>query len=506
MAFDFIQIRKPKRNKFDLSHDMKMSFNMGMLTPMLVEEVVPGDSFNVQSEVMLRLAPMVAPMMHKVDVYCHYFFVPNRIIWEDWEDFITGGKDGTAAPVWPHYTMDYLNTAGAISVGHLSDYLGLPPQTAAPTNDTNVSALPFRAYTSIFNEYYRDQNIEDEATIPLTSGNQTALSVLTYRRRAWEKDYFTSALPWAQRGAAVEIPGNFNYKSPAEARSIEVSPSLQTGNSVETGVMTETNVQAILRERTGLDRLEIHNLDSIGIDINDLRRSNALQRWLELAARGGARYIEQMLSFFGVVSSDARLQRPEYLGGGKQNVMISEVLQTAETATTPQGNMAGHGISVGATNQFQKTFEEHGFVMGIISVLPRTAYQEGIHRKWTRSDKFDYYFPQFAHLGEQEIKEKELFYLNGATDPEITWGYQSRYAEYKYNSSRVAGDFRDSLNFYHMGRIFGSMPALDVNFIWANPTHRVFANTNEGDDKLWCQIHHNFQALRPMPYFGTPRL
>lgn len=496
--FQSIGIRKPKKNKFNLSHDVKLSFNMGQLVPVLTEEIVPGDSFKVTSEVMLRLAPMVAPIMHKVDVYMHYFFVPNRLIWDDWEDFITGGEDGTAAPVWPHYSMDYLYNAGFISKGHLSDYLGLPPQTSNPTNDQNVSALPFRAYTTIWNEYYRDQNIVGPATVDKTSGSQVGSAVLVNRVRAWEKDYFTSALPWAQRGDSVTIPGVIDYSTHSD---------VVMGTGASAGVLDvrangELNASAPPAQ-TNFGRIE--NLDDIGIDINDLRRSSALQRWLELAARGGSRYIEQMLSFFGVASSDARLQRPEYLGGGKQHVMISEVLQTAETATTPQGNMAGHGISVGATNEFTKTFEEHGFVMGIMSVLPRTAYQEGIHRKWTRSDKFDYYFPQFAHLGEQEIKNREIYY-DGDDDPDDTWGYQSRYAEYKHTQSRVHGDFRDDLNFYHMGRIFGELPGLDINFIQAAPTHRIFANTSVLDDKLWCQVHHNISALRPMPYFGDPRI
>lgn len=496
--FQSISIRKPKKNKFDLSHDVKLSFNMGELIPVLTQEVIPGDSFRVRSEIMMRLSPLIAPVMHKVDVYCHYFFVPNRLVWDEWEDFITGGEDGTATPVAPYYAMSYLDTAGYISKGQLSDYLGLPPVTS-PTVDLNVSALPFRAYTTIYNEYYRDQNLISPATVPLTSGSQTGVGPLALRIRAWEKDYFTSALPFAQKGDPVTIPGSAVYKDTSDVwPTAGVSAGQLFLNS--SGRLDATVPPTV--STTG----RIENLEDINIDINDLRRSNALQKWLEKAARGGSRYAEQMLSMFGIRSSDARLQRPEYLGGGKQHIMISEVLQTGETNTTPQGTMAGHGLSVGATNQFSKTFEEHGFVMGIVSVLPRTAYQEGIDRKWTRFDKFDYYWPDFAHLGEQEVKNKEIFYDGGAgTTPEETFGYQARYAEYKHSQSRVAGDFRDTLNFYHMGRIFGSEPTLGLNFVNADPTDRIFADQTSGD-KLWCQIHHNFQALRPMPYYGDPRL
>lgn len=498
--FDKIQIRKPKLNKFDLSHEVKMSFNMGELVPMMIEEVVPGDKFQVQSEVMMRLAPMVAPVMHRVDVYCHYFFVPNRLIWEDWEDFITGGEDGLDVPVHPYFTMDQLYQAGKLNDGLLCDYMGLPSIDAPITLDQNVSSLPFRAYTLLFNEFYRDQNLETAATITQTSGADSQVSMCDKRIRAWEKDYFTSALPFAQRGDSVSIPGTVAYKATSTLEQTGGGPTagnLFLNNSGRLDASIPPTVSTTGR---------IENLEDIGIDVNDLRRSNALQRWLELAARGGSRYIEQMLSFFGVQSSDARLQRPEYLGGGKQNVMMSEVLQTAETATTPQGNMAGHGISVGATNKFNKSFEEHGFVMGIISVLPKTSYQEGIHKKFTRFDKFDYFFPQFAHLGEQEILNHELYYDGISGVPNVTFGYQSRYAEYKHTQSKVHGDFKGTLNYWHMGRIFGDQPLLNSNFVKSDPTHRIFANTTVTDHKLWCQIYHRFNALRPMPYFGDPRL
>jgi hypothetical protein len=251
--------------------------------------------------------------------------------------------------------------------------------------------------------------------------------------------------------------------------------------------------------------------EGTSVTINDLRRSIKLQEWLEKNARGGARYIEQIFSHFGVKSSDARLQRVEFLGGGKTPVVISEVLQTSATqapeiAETPLASMAGHGISVGSTHEFTKFFEEHGIVMGIMSVMPKTAYQQGTPRMFTKFDKFDYYFPEFAHLGEQEIKNKEIYTTNDATYNEGTFGYTPRYAEYKYRESRVCGDFRSNLNFWHLGRIFSSAPNLNSAFVHPDPTtlNRIFAVTDDNTQHLWCQVYHDIKAIRPMPKFGVP--
>ncbi len=476
-----------------------MSGQMGLLMPTLVQEIVPGDRFRVSSEVMIRLAPMIAPVMHRVNVYTHYFFVPNRIVWDEWESFITGGEDGDEAPVHPHYRSQDIYTQGLNSIGDLPDYMGVP-YIQDNVETAKFNALPFRAYQLIWNEWFRDQNLQDAVDIPKTSGQQTTFECLVKQYRCWEKDYFTSALPWPQRGDAITIPSQITYDN----------VSTIVGND-------DTSYGTLIAQSSGrLDATSppgsatnsrVENLDDIGIDINDLRRSNALQRWLELAARGGSRYIEQVKAFFGVTSSDSRMQRPEYLGGGRQNVMMSEVLQTGETATTPQGNMAGHGVSVGSNNGFSRRFEEHGFLIGLISVIPKTAYAEGVDRMWTREDKFDYYFPQFAHLGEQEITDKEI-YFDGteSNDPDATWGYQSRYAEYKYKASRISGQFKTSLDYWHMARLFGQEVGLTSSFVRATPTQRIFANTEATDDKLWMQIYHQISALRPMPYHADPRL
>lgn len=511
--FNQVMTRKPKRNVFDLSHEVKMSTRMGKLVPILCEPVVPGDTFKVRSEIMMRFAPMLAPIMHRVNVYTHYFFVPNRIVWEDWETFITGGPDGTANPVYPR-----LQFAGSASIknGSLFDYLGFPAGQTLGT-DYQFDALPFRAYTMIYNEYYRDQNLEQPISIPLTSGifpvNKSTLdgdggpSFVCLRHRAWEKDYFTSALPWVQRGADVRIPLSGNAPLAATNGSTDFTFKADLPN----GTANPVTVKSSNTTGSGWNNVDLYAdlSNATSSTVNELRRGIRLQEWLEKNARGGARYIEQILSHFGVMSSDARLQRPEYLGGGKTPVVISEVLQTSQTDSTPQATMAGHGISVGSTNEFKKFFEEHGYVIGIMSVIPRTAYQNGTPRKYMKFDKFDHYFPEFANLGEQPIYNGELF-SQGTSDDTGTFGYQSRYAEYKYCPSRVSGDFRSDLDFWHLGRKFATKPVLNKDFVCTEAAsttlNRIFAVTAQTTDNLWVQIYHDFQAIRPMPKFGTPTI
>jgi len=514
-----------KRNKFNLSHEKKMSMNMGLIYPILAQETLPGDSFRVNSEVMMRLSPMIAPMLHRVNVYTHYFFVPNRLIWDDWESFITGGKDGDEFPTAPYIYMDSENSP-YFGKKTLADYMGLPIPPTTVTQGFKVSALPFRAYQTIWNEYFRDQNLTNPTAFSTASGEITDLAEVArlteLRKRAWEKDYFTSALPWSQRSQdEVELPTDIRYRD--EAKMLNARGTTPPYDNSAAGPASflanqdeEAQDQTTLHSTGMTFGAMIDNIESLGITINDLRRSNKLQEWLERQARGGARLTEMILSHFGVRSSDQRLQRPEYLSGGRTPITVSEVLQnstsgyeSSPTSLTPQGNMAGHGIAVGNSNRFKRRFEEHGFVIGLISVLPKTAYQDGINKMWTREDKFDYYWPEFAHLGEQEVLNQEIYAdFNEATPAQgqETFGYQSRGAEYKYGVSTVHGDFRDDLAFWHMGRQFTTKPALNASFVEADPTTRIFAITDEEEDKIYAQIYNNISALRPMPYFGTPRL
>ncbi|AXH73072.1 MAG: major capsid protein [Microviridae sp.] len=502
--FNQVSFSKPKRNLFDLSHEKKLSMKFGDLVPVLLQEVVPGDSFNVNTESLLRLAPMVAPVMHRCNAYIHYFFVPNRLVWEGWETFITGGEDGKQTASTPECYLfgdDYT----LLNKGTLADYMGIPtaPQSTISTA-TGISALPFRAYQLIYNEYYRDQNLVQKVPLLKTSGQLTEgekIAVMTLRRRAYEKDYFTSCLPWSQRGDEVLLPNDI-VSSTTEATEAFTIP----GGGVPANAPLSIDAGKV---SNGTTYVNLQTADQVQITINDLRRSARLQEFLEKTARGGSRLTEVIRSFFGVTSSDARLQRPEFLGGGKQPITISEVLSTFNNETVPGGEMYGHGISVGNTNRFKKFFEEHGFIIGIMSVLPRTAYQQGIPKQFMRFDKFDYYWPTFAQLGEEEVKNYELFHDYTSVPDDTEFGYQSRYASYKFAQSTVHGDFKDSLSHWHMGRIFFNKPMLNELFITCIPNsttiNRVFADTTD-NDKIYVQLYNNVKAMRPMPYFNNPIL
>lgn len=370
-----------RRNLFDLSHENKLTCEMGYCVPIVCEEIVPGDKFKVSTDSLVRLVPMLAPIMQNINVYVHFFFVPNRLIWSDWEDFITGGEDGDNASVAPTISITNAQTSS------LADYLGVP---TGVENSLSVSALPFRAYARIWNDWYRDQNLQDELTISLSSGVDVTTNT-ALQHRGWQRDYFTSSLPFRQRGDAVTLPlGNKarvvygDYESgislqnpwtgdggsqnghPAYARGD--SDAIQVSLTAKGGEGTSNAGYPLMADLS----------TATAATINDIRRAFQVQRWLETNAICGARYVESILAHFAVRSSDARLQRSEYLGGGKAPVMISEVLQHSadDNEPTPLGSMAGHGVSAVRTFQFNKFFEEHGFVIGILSIMPRSAYYQ----------------------------------------------------------------------------------------------------------------------------------
>lgn len=511
--FTQVQNESITSNTFDLSHDRKLSCRIGDLVPINVIEVIPGDKFNIQTSQMLRFAPLVAPVMHQSSVYTHYFFVPNRILWDGWEDFITGGADGTNNSAHPTLGVTETDTA----VGGLWDYMGVPTNQGAIQN-TEVNALPFCAYNKIYNEYYRDENLIQPITDSVYDGINTAGDFSTIQKRAWQHDYFTSSLPWTQKGPEATLPlgstAPIDFVAGQPQRFRNASGNQSPVGNIESGTsgIAKVDIGSGTTQNTFLD-----NSDSLMVDLSqatastiiDLRRAFKLQEFLEKNARGGSRYIETIMSHFGVRSSDARLQRPEFLGGNSAPMQISEVLQTAPAtgeAPTPQGNMAGHGISVGGSANINYKVEEHGFIIGIQSFLPKSAYQQGLPKLFSKTDKFDYYWPSFAHIGEQPVYNRELYMQNDGNEDNEVFGYTPRYAEYKFINSSVHGEYRTTLDFWHMGRIFDSKPSLNQDFIECDhdEVSRIFAVTQS--EQLYCHVYNKIKATRKMPFFGSPKM
>lgn len=539
--FTQVPVRKPRTNVFNMSHDRKFSMDFGQLVPVLVQEMIPSDYFSSRVETFMRFAPLVSPVMHRANAYLHFFFVPNRILWDGFEDFITGNLPDDETPAAPYLNWGDEYVEGEkidVTAGSLGDYLGLP--LSVPSDDgyaEKVSALPFAAYQRIWYEYYRDENLEDMfEKVDLLDGDNGTHQQQLYplRYRAWTKDYFTSALPWAQKGDEVMLPlGSFND---VPVYTDTIGPDLYpatilrtqdlagwnpadgpldyaaTGNPSLSSVSYENSVGVdfgVSVDAEGSNfKARTSDLEAEAASINNLRRAFRLQEWLEKNARGGTRYVESIQVHFGIRPQDSRLQRPEYVGGSMQPVTISEVLNTVGTEERPQGDMAGHGISVGSSGKIKYFAREHGYLIGIMSVLPVPAYQQGIPRHFSRFDRFDYYWQDFAHIGEEEILNKELVATGDSAHDNSTFGYTPRYASYKFNPSTVHGDFRTSLDFWHMGRIFDpeNPPALNGTFIGMRPQEvsRIFAVQDAGVNHLWCHMYHNIKMRRPMPRFGVP--
>jgi hypothetical protein len=518
--FEKVKMVATGSSKFDLSHDVKLSFNMGKLIPTCVLDVIPGDKFKINVNNFLRFQPLIAPIMHKVRVKTDFFFVPNRILWPTFEDYITGEL------IAEH---PFFNTLSSANPGTLADYLGFPQATALNNTQLHPNVLPVAAYYKIYDEYYRDQNLQTEKFVPVITGynaSYVALAVAQPLNRAWQHDYFTSCLPFAQKGDAVQLP-LLNDQSVDVVRKTFTTPgsvptpilrSGSTGLGVDGAVTTATNPDAGNLHANGNPAtfdpngsLEV-DVNSEAATINDLRKAFRLQEWLEKNARGGTRYIEHIKAHFGVFSSDKRLQRPEYIGGSTQNMVISEVLSSAQTDPSgtqeiPIGQMAGHGISAGGGNSFSYSAEEHGWIMGIISVTPDTAYQQGLPKMFNRKSYLDYYYPSFANLGEQEVLNSELYIGNETnTILDETFGYIPRYAEYKYMSNRVAGDLKGTLAMWHLGRIFTTKPSLNSTFITCEPDRRIFAVDDPTEDSIIGHVFNNISAIRKMPKYGTPTI
>lgn len=514
----FQYVRPPKRrfHTFNLTHENKLTANFGNLYPVLVEHVFPSDSGKISVEPFIRLAPALAPIMHSIDVTFDAFFVPYRILLnsagqQELENFFTGGTDGTAVGSIPFIDLTSIQASiseggtDILGPGSLLDFLGYQ---SVPNDDVSRPANIWApmAYNKIYFDYYRDQNFGDADYIQEYAPREYVYDEISdqfvLHKRAWKHDYFTSALPWAQRGNDVKIP---------------ISAEVVNDSGYPVSVVNKGNYTNLGNETFGLTRLEVNGSavtgglhaesenDSDATTINDLRRAMALERWMEANARGGARLGEYNYSHFGVFPDDARLQRAQYLGRRVQPVKVSEVLQTSETTeNSPLGDMGGHGISVGFHKPFKFHVKEAGVVMILMSILPKTGYCQGINRFNLKLDRFDYYSPEFAHLGEQPILKQELY--SETSDWDGTFGYIPRYSEYKFHNSECHGEFKSSLAYWHLDRIFSTEPNLNDSFVKADPSYRVFAVTSEESDHFWCQIGVHEQLTRQMPVFGTPMI
>lgn len=497
--------RMRRRSTFGLSHYRLFSAKMGYIYPIACYEVLPGDTFRQSTSLFLRLAPLVTPVMHPVHVKIHSWYVPYRLLWEDWEDFRTRGPEGTDASEVPYITAP----SGGFPVGSLADYLGIPTGIEGLT----VNAFAFRAYNYIWNENYRDERVQDELPWVMTGGADTTTST-ALAPSPWGRDYFTTASPTPQTGPEVTIPVNFGQ---AGEPSIQLTgqPSLSTvsGHSTgwesvgssyawSTGSGGKNDPNAGLTVNRGSLAIEYTagNPDIGSINIADWREAMAMQRFEETRSLWGARYNEFLMDM-GIRPSDARLQLPEYLGGGRQTIQFSEVLQTAPGGEDPVGALKGHGIGAMRTNRFRRFFEEDGIVLTFAMVRPIGIYMQGLHKMWSRRSFAEFYNYQFEHLSQQPVYTRELY--AGVTDKDKVFGYQNIYDDYRSIPSQVSGEMRTILNSWHMARDFSNEPVLNGDFITSPPTNRIFAA--QENDTLYCMAHHTIHSRRLLPRFGDPR-
>lgn len=500
-----------KRNKFSLSNYKLLTMNMGELVPINWTEVIPGDVIQQKTQALIRMAPLVAPVMHPVRVRIHHFYVPYRILWDDsggaetgFTTLITGGSDGTKTPAHPTHSLNATN----LTQGTLLDYLGIPPADYTGSG-ISINALPLRAYAMIYNEYYRDQDLCTELTIDKTDGADTTTNT-TLQKVCWEKDGITTARPWESKGDSISIPltgdapitglgfanetytsGSVGVSEPAGVDATYTDYKLASGNAFY------FEEDASYSGHPGL----YANLSSVtGVDVNDLLLSFGLQNFQEARAKYGSRYTEY-LRYLGIKPSDARMQNPEYLGGGRQVIQFSEVLSTDGANT---GDMKGHGITALQTNRYRRFFEEHGLIMTLMSVVPKSIYANQIPKKWLRTTKEEYFTKELQFIGDQVIENQEVY--SEHTTPTGTFGYQPRYEEYRWEPSSIAGEFNpgSTNDHWHLARSHSSDPSLNQTFVDCTPPTDIFASG--ATDQLYVMANNSIQARRPISREGKSKL
>jgi hypothetical protein len=554
IAFQNVGGLKPGRTRFDWHYEKKFDCEFGQLIPIFFEFMLPGDYFRIANEILTRCTPLVAPVMHEVTIDTHYFFIPLRIMDDtnsnpgcgnpsgdplilkntqppanrfNFQLFITGGFDGQDAQTTPRWTPSgaaFTRPTTKVPAPYkfsLWDYFDLPvrPDGTAWSSPLTPSDWPRRAYNLVWNEYYRDETLQD----PQSWRNEFILN------RAWRKDYFTSALPFQQRGIAPALPINISiegllkavFNIPGDGQLIAGTPlnfgysSLNPPPTPYVGIFGSVPTPGPIAPAYSMFNSMLNNNNTIDptsltanattFDVSDLREVTALQKWMERNARAGVRYIESLYAHWGTNPRDERLYRPEYVGGTKTPLIISEVLQTSQTNSTPQGNMAGHGISAAGNEVGSYHATEHGYILGLMSIMPRPSYCQGIRRDLLYTDRMTYPWPEFVNLSEQDIVQGEIYIANNATDTNL-FGYNGRYDELRTKNSTVCGSFRDTLNYWSLTRMFQNIPYLNDDFIQCKPENlrNIFAVQSEPG--LLCEVVHNLTGVRPIPEIAEPGL